>query len=36
MFEVPADLLSWTLTACFGGVFAVSVGALGVYLTRVS
>jgi hypothetical protein len=34
MFEVPADMLSWTLTACFVGVFSVAIGALGLYLTR--
>ena len=33
MFEVT-DMLIWTLTASFAGVFAVVIGALGLYLTR--
>jgi hypothetical protein len=33
MFDAP-DMLIWTLTTCFAGVFAVVIGALGPYLTR--
>jgi hypothetical protein len=33
MFDAP-DILNWTLTTCFAGMFAVVIGALGLYLTR--
>jgi len=32
MLEVPADVLGWMLGACFAGVLAIAIGALGLYL----